>query len=500
MTIGNSMAPSEAPGPDRTAARQAPAFAKKSPGPFRSPNHEFLAATLEVLETPRSPIAAPFALFVGIIFIAAITWSYFGWLDIHAVAQGVIRPSGRAKTVQPVDRGRVISIRVENGSSVNAGDELLELDPTGTLADLQIKAQDLESSKAEVARRRAEIASARRPDFQAVPIEFESRTPLDLRLSEEAVLAAELAQLAASKASLEAQLNESLATKERLTASIDSRAKLIALGVERIKLRGEWKEGGFGSQALVIDAQQQLQTQLTTDAGDRGQLIETAAAIATLKRKADETVAKFIADQNQKLSDAERKQNQLLKEFIDAQVRNEHTRITAPISGTVQQLAVTTVGQIVASGQSLMTIVPVDAPIEIEAKMENKDIGFVKAGQPAVVKIDAFPFTHYGTINGTVVKVSSDAIDTRDSANSNRQANGANNNQGTNSAPSSPTEYLAFPVVIALAQSSIYVDGKQVPLSSGMGATVEIKTGKRRALDYLLSPLREIASNAAHER
>lgn len=499
MTIGNSTAPPEAPTSDLDP-RPAAKLTQNTSRSYRSRNHEFLAATLETLETPRSPIASQFAIFVGTVLIAAVAWSYFGWLDIHAVAQGVVQPSGRAKSVQPVGRGRVIAIRVENGSIVTAGTELIKLDSTETLADLKVKTRDLEDSKAEVARRKAAIVSARRPDLQVASIDFEANTPAEVRSREEAILAADLTLLAATRASLEAQLSENLSTRERLTASLNSRANLIALARERVELRGGWKDGGFGSQALIIDAQQQLQIQLTTDAGDRGQLIETVAAISTLRRKGDETVAKFLAEQNQKLSEAERKQSRLLRDLVEAKIKNEHTIIAAPISGSVQQLAVTTIGQVVASGQSLMTIVPNDAPIEIEAKLENKDIGFVKVGQPAAVKIDAFPFTHYGTLKGTVVKISSDAIDSRDSTSTNRQGNSPGNGQGTNSARPSPTNYLAFSVVIVLDQRSIFVDGSEVPLSSGMGATVEIKTGKRRAIDFLLSPLREIASNAAHER
>ena len=145
-----------------------------------------------------------------------------------------------------------------------------------------------------------------------------------------------------------------------------------------------------------------------------------------------------------------------------------------------------------------MTIVPLASPIEIEALIENKDIGFVEAGQPVVVKIESFPFTRYGTVDGAVVKVSRDAVDDREAS--------ALSDPKASTRPQSATAELAknqnlvFPATIALAKTVIDVGGKDIALSPGMAVTVEVLTGKRRALDYILSPLREVASSSAHER
>jgi hemolysin D len=146
-----------------------------------------------------------------------------------------------------------------------------------------------------------------------------------------------------------------------------------------------------------------------------------------------------------------------------------------------------------------MIIVPLDTPLEIETMVLNKDIGFVQVGQSAVVKVDAFPFTRYGTIDGSVTKVSSEAVDMRDAPNlsdasASVKAQGMTSNSGTN------RPELAFPVTIKLARQAIEVDGREVNLSPGMTVTVEIKTGTRRVIDYLLSPLREVVSQTAHER
>lgn len=392
--------------------------------------------------------------------------------------------------VQPFELGKVVAINVANGVRVNAGDVLLELDPTESRADREAQARDLEASKAEVARRTVAIQAARNKSLQSRSIVFAPGTDDMVRKREQDVLATDLAQLASSQASLKAQLAEKLAAKERLTASINARAKLITLAKEHIVMRQTLEDKGVGSRMLSIEAQQQLETQMTSDAGDRGQLLETDAAIYTLNRKIEETTAQFIADQTQKLAEAERKGDRLAQDLVKAQSKSDRTRLAAPITGTVQQLNVTTIGQVVTSGQALVTIVPLEGPIEIEAMIANKDIGFVEAGQSAVVKVEAFSFARYGTVKGKVAKVSRDAFDERDANNLSDAANATKPRGATISQPPS-TQTLVFPATITLDRPTITIDGKEVPLTPGMAVTVEITTGSRRAIDYVLSPLRE---------
>jgi hemolysin D len=490
-------------GPGKPAAPAPVPPAAKPPAPPPTPRKpadpEFLPAALEILVTPPSPIARALLLAICALFAFALAWSYFGWIDIHALAPGKVQPSGRSKVVQPFEPGRVVAIHVDNGSQVNAGDVLLELDPTETAADREAQARDLEAAGAEVARRKTAIAAARSAALAPTPIEFPRDVTPAVRAREASVLLADLDQLRSTVASLKGQLAEKAATKQRLDATIAAREKLIALARERVAMRQDIDAKGAGSRALTIEALQQLETQLTTDAGDRGALIETDAAMASLQRKIAETVSQFIADQSQKLAEVERKRDRLVQELIKAQSKSDRTQLRAPIAGTVQQLSVTTVGQVVTSGQSLLTLVPSDAPIEIEAMIANKDIGFVEVGQPAVVKVEAFPFTRYGTIAGEVAKVSRDAVDERDAANLSDAANAVKPQAGGSAQPPRP-QNLVFPATIHLSQRTIAIDGKDVPLTAGMAVTVEIKTGQRRAIDYLLSPLREVATQAARER
>lgn len=463
-------------------------------------DREFLPAALELLETPPSPIRVAGIWLICIGFATALTWSYLGWLDIHAIAYGRIQPSGRSKVVQPLEPGRVVAIAVENGSRVSAGDVLVELDPTETGADREALAGDLESARAEVARRQVAIASVRDNTYEPRATAFPAGISGPIRRREGDVLAADLTQLASTRASLLAQHAERSAARDRLTASISAREKLLALTQERVDMRATLNDKGALSRALVIDSLLQHESQATTQIGERGQLAEAVASLGTIERKLEEVASQFITDQTQKLADAERKADRLEQELIKAQSRNERAKLRAPIAGTVQQLAVTTVGQVVTTGQALMTIVPMDSPIEIEVMIQNKDIGFVEPGQSAAVKIEAFPFTRYGSIDGTVLKVSRDAVDEREA--------GALSDPGSAVKPQSATtatapvkmQGLVFPATIGLSRRSINVDGKDIPLSPGMAVNVEIRTGQRRAIDYVLSPLREVVASSGHER
>jgi hemolysin D len=463
-------------------------------------DREFLPAALELLETPPAPLRLAAIVFVCVAFTTSLAWGYFGYLDIHAVAPGRIQPSGRSKTVQPLEPGRIVQIAVENGSDVKAGDVLLELDPTETGADQEAQARELDSMRAEAERRRAAIAAAMDARFEPPPISFPPGTSEPTQRREMSVIAAELGQIAASRASLQAQHAEHRATQERLVASISARERLLALTKERVVMRKTLNDKGSLSRALVIDSLLQYETQVTTQVGEQGQLAEIEATLKKLERKIEETTSQFIAEQTQKLAEAERKVDRLQQELIKAHSKNERATLRASISGTVQQLAVTTVGQVVTTGQSLMTIVPVSGAIEIEAMIQNQDIGFVEAGQSAVVKIESFPFTRYGTIDGTVTKVSRDAVDERDANALGDPGSSLKTQSMTSGASSSKGQSLVFPATIHLNRRSINIEGKDIPLSPGMAVTVEIRTGERRAIDYILSPLREITGSWGHER
>jgi len=460
---------------------------------------EFLPAALEILETPPSPAATTLMLGICGMFVAALLWAVIGKLDIHAVAQGKIQPSGRTKVVQPLEPGRIAAIHVQSGQRVAAGDVLVELDPTDSAADLTALERELESTTAESLRRKAVVDAIRGQDSKLPSIGFPAGIGPRIRQRETDQMIAEVLQFRATADSIKAQMAEKEATKQRLALSIEARRKVLGLSKERVGMREEIKTRGAGSRALIIEAELQYENFRTTDASERGQLMETDAAIDALDKRLKQAEGQFVAEQTQKAAEADRRRDRLEQEIVKARSKRDRTQLRAPADGLVQQVEVSTLGQVVASGQSLMSVVPIDAPLEVEAMVANKDIGFVRPGQRAIVKVEAFPFSRYGSIEAEVVRISTDAVEDRN-VTAMMDAASAARPQASGSSNAPPGQNLVFPAVVKLSRRVIDVDGKDVPLSPGMAVTVEIKTGERRAISYVLSPLREILSKSAHER
>lgn len=460
---------------------------------------EFLPAALEIRDTPASPLATGFVWLVAAGLAAAILWSSLARLDIFAVASGRVQVSGRSKVAQAFDTGKVRSVLVQNGSAVKAGDMLVELDPTEAEADLEGRRVQLEATEAEVARREVQIAAL---EAQAPPGEpaFPATVGAAVRQREAAVLKAELGQYLATRESMLAQIAERSAQAERFTSSIAARQRLMAVLRERATMRETLASKSAGTRAAVIDAVQLVEQTSADLAYDQGQLVEVRAAATSLDRRLDQLMQESIAAQVQKLAEAAQKRDALRQEVVKATLKLDRTRIVAPLDGTVQQLAVTTLGQVVSPGSALLVVVPSGGTIEIEALVQNKDVGFVTPGQHATVKVDAFPFTRYGTLDGTVVRVSRDAIDERDASGSSDSLSVARGS-GVSPVSGTPrTQNLVFPVTVELVRDTIVTESGDVRLSPGMTATVEIRTGSRRVIDYVLAPVRETVSQAGHER
>ncbi len=488
-------------------------------------DREFLPAALEILETPPAPAPVAFMLTICAVFLIALVWSVFGRLDVYAVAPGKVEVVGHAKVIEPLDPGRVIAIDAADGARVKAGDLLIELDPAEALADEKAANDAMYSNLAEVARRNFAVAAVRamkqkfeaKQDDQATASEFSSlesiaadadqnlrfadAIPQFIRARELAVLRADLDQLADSLADLDKQRAQKKATRKRLDMSIAFQVSLIDTLTQLLKTRQEAIDLHVGTKINLYDARQQLERSQSSLASDQGQLIETDAALAELEGQKTKLVAQFIADNQNKASDAARKADEAHESAAKAEARLARTRLYAPIDGVVQQLAVTTVGQVVTTGQQLMTISPRGGRLQVEALVPNIDIGFVKLGQAASVKVDAFPFTRFGVLHGKVVSIAPEAVDeqTAKRALANVTA-GANSATAQSSGAPGQPDVFVFPVTIALDEATIRVGDADIPIAPGMTTTVEIKTQDRRVIDYLLSPLAKISSEAFRER
>lgn len=459
---------------------------------------EFLPAALEILETPPSPNKIAFLVSICAFVVVALIWSYVGRVDIIASARGKIQPAGRVKIIQPAETGKVVMVAVRNGEKVKEGDVLLELDAVDTQADEAGAVSGFDSYRAEALRRLAVLHAAEDPDFKIEPVQWPDDIPQTNRVRENRVLAGDVAQLAANVASFDAQIKQKEAEHQRLADMLVAQKTLIDVLQQRVDMRASLVKSGAGPVASLIDAQETLGYHSTNYATTKGQLGEAAAGVEVMKRDRTKTIDNFIADNRQKLADAERQAADFEQKVAKARAHLSHLTLRSPIAGTVTAATVTSPGQVVTVGEEVMRIVPSDAALEIEAYLENKDIGFVKLGQEAQVKIESFPFTRYGSLSATVTRISTDAIPEQDA----QQIEGdpAKATKSSGFAGAQRTQNLVFPVTLIPDHRAMEVEGVKVPLSPGMAVTVEIRTGSRRILEYVFSPLVETASKALKER
>jgi hemolysin D len=461
-------------------------------------DRRFLPADLEILETPPSPVRLALILVISALVIGAIFWAYFGRMDIVAVAHGKIAPTGRVKVIQPLEPGKVAAILVGNGHHVKVFQTLIEMDAGDAKAEQAEAQADYDSYRAEALRRRYAVAAARGRNLSPGAIDWNREELEPFREREERVLVGDLNKLAHAVASYDAQITQKEVERDRADDTIAEQSKLIAFSQQRVGMRSELEKKGLGSKAALIDAEETLRSNQMQLAVRRAQRDDAAANIDVLTRDRDKAYADFIADNEQKLAEAQRQVDDWRQRLIKASLKLARTNLTSPIDGVVYGLSVSTIGQVVASGDELLRVVPEEAALEVEAYLANQDIGFVKPGQSAVVKIESFPFTRYGILPAMVTGLSSDAIPEPEALLN--QAGASKGPTGKASAGAQPTQNLVFPVTLQLERDHMMIDGERASLRPGMAVTVEIATGSRRILEYMFSPLVETASEAMKER
>ena len=462
---------------------------------------DFLPVALQVVYTPPSRWRRLLAYALCGVITAAILWSVFGHLHLFAIAPGEFQARGGSQLIEPLEAGQVSAVPVANGSHVDKGGLVLQLDPTAARAAKTIFEALLANARAEVIRRGAAVLSARAPVIdQNAPIAWSGDIPADVKTREETVLHADLAQLAATIANLEATLKSDEATRDKYVANIAAQQTLIESRTKRTAMHETLAKQGWDSRAMVLQSQEPLRQDQVNLTNYQGSLEEAKAAIPVLENQIAQARESFVADNVDAAATAERQVTDLTERLKKADLTLANLSLRAPVAGVVQSLAVTNIGQSVTIGEKLMQIVPDGVPLEIEAYVLNTDIGFVRVGQPVTIKVDTFPFTRYGTIEGRVTRVGADAI-TGKAALLQQRDDATTPSKGALSVTGAAeqTTDLVFPVTVVPAKFSINVDGRDAPLTTGMSVVVEIETERQRAITYILYPLTHVFLGSARQ-
>ncbi|MFT3815606.1 MAG: HlyD family type I secretion periplasmic adaptor subunit [Acidovorax sp.] len=420
---------------------------------LRADEAEFLPAVLAVQESPPSRSLRWIAWLLVLMVIAATAWAMLGRMDIVVSADGKLIPSERSKTIAAVDTGSVVALQVRDGQAVKAGDVLLQLDTS---------ALDAERDKALGEKNEAALTLARNQALlQAVRLGKPPALPRLQALNHEYGATLDATRWQAAYLHVQGQYQDYVAKRKKLSDDIQHYSTALPLAVEQAASYKALAATNDVSRDAWMDKERtrlHLQAQLQEARNQRD-------ALAT-------EISRTALDQ---IAEARRIASTSTQEALRAASTSRLRTLKAPVDGTVQQLAVHTLGGVVQAAQPIMQIVPSGGPLEVEAFIENKDKGFVRSGQNVAVKVSTFEYTKYGTLPGKVTHVSQDAI---------------------------PDEKrgLIYAVKVLLDKTTLHVDGKTTPVTPGMAVNVEIKTGDRRIIEYVLSPLLRHTHEALRER
>ena len=369
--------------------------------------------------------------FTAIAFFSFLLWAYFSEIDQVARAPGVVIPSSKIQIIQSKDGGVLLALPVGAGDRVEKGQIIAQFDVTDAEADYREAKARAAGLEARMVRLRAEIYG-RLPDFSSLSREF----PQFIE-SQEALY---LKRTAAQK--------DEIASLERILALVE----------EEIAMNEPMEKQGDVSKTELL----------------------------RLQRQEAELVSQIINTRNEYFEDAQAEYNELEGELegitqvlVQRRRQLRQQTLTAPVAGVVKNVRVTTEGGVIRPGEDVMEIVPIEDDLVIEAKVSPADIGFIALGQDAAVKIDAFDYTIYGDLAGTLFYISADTLE-------------ENTRQGD----------LPFYRVHVRTDGKRFsaVPNKDLQILSGMTATVEIRTGKNTILNYLLKPIAKTLVESMGER
>ena len=436
-----------------------------TPPDLKAHESEFLPSALALQMMPVSPAGRWVARMLMALLLALLLWSVLGKMDIIVNATGKIIPSDYSKTIASVETARVDGLFVKEGQSVVAGDLLIELDTRMSDRERDKATGDRETALLQVARSRALLAS----------VEANRLVPMV------GVKGVSVERVADARRYLESQWQDFEAKLIRLDGEITRYKRQLPLIAERVNdYKVLARDHDVSLHALLEKEQEQIELE--------GRLADVTnqrqAHISETRKNAEEALNEGVRVAQSSGQDAER-----------AAAHSDLLRLKAPVAGTVQQLTVHTVGGVVQSAHPIMVIVPRQHQVEVEAFIENKDVGFVMEGQHAQVKIETFDYTKYGTVSGRVSHVSRDAIESNTQTGSGASVQAQQDGTKKDS-PKGPM----YAIKVVLDHSAMIIDGRQMALTPGMSVSIEIKTGSRRIIEYFLSPLMQHAHESFNQR
>ena len=414
-------------------------------------SHQFQPLLAEIEEDPGSPLGPVTFWIVVAVFSFFVGWALLGQVDVVVSARGKVVPLGQVKLIQPLTGGVVGQILVKEGDFVRKGQALVEIDPSTTAPQLESSQKTLAHVELEQARLQA--ATGQGQFSQGAGNDSGTQARL----------------YAASVASLQKQLR----AKEKAFAALGQQiqAKQVeAHQAQETLVINQAKEARLKAVVDIIarDDYEKVQTEILTQQNKLKSLSHELEQLRFQQQQTQDEMAylqeNFESTSLNELSDKEKQITQLKANIQETAFKNTRQTLVAPVDGYVNELFVHTVGGVVTSAQKILSIVPAKAPLRVQALVLNKDIGFIKVGMPVAIKVDTYDFQKYGTLKGQVTQIDKDSKD-------------------------DPKQGPVYTVQVLPQQQDLMVDGHWRHLSTGLSVTAEVKTGKRRIIEFFIYPL-----------
>ncbi|GGH05253.1 HlyD family type I secretion periplasmic adaptor subunit [Glycocaulis albus] len=433
---------------------------------------QFLPAALEIMDTPPRPLGRIVLWTIIATAIAALLWASLSRVDVVAVAEGRLTPVGRLQSVETLEAGTVRAIHVREGQQVRAGEALVELDTTFTEADVSAARSELETARLQ--RRRALALLAWADEGEIDWSEEASLSPA-IQTAEARLVRARIREHQTRLASMVQRREGALAARDESRASLSGIEITLPLIRRQYENHAALAEEGFAPHQRVDELEERLNSLRASAAGAREAIRRATAEAAMIEQDMETALESFTAQAAAELSEAESIIASRTEILAKAEARSALQTLAAPVDGTVNAIAVTTIGEVAQPGEPVITLVPAGGELYVEAFLLNRDVGFVAVGQEVRIKLEAFPFMRYGYLDGIVEQISPDAI--------------VDQHRG-----------LVYPARVRISANNLRVNGEMPVLAAGMAATAEIRTGRRRVIAFLLSPVMRTMSEAGRER
>ena len=422
-------------------------------------------------EIESLPMASHMILWLSAAFVfIAIIWANFATLDEVAHAEGRVIPSGQIQVVQNLEGGILSEVNIKAGDSVSAGQILLLLDDTRFASSFREGTLSVLTLRARVARLEAEIDEI---PFTSIPgFSEEHQDILDdeilLYMSRQQELESSLSILRQQRTQYEQGLAELRAAKNKLTRN-------AALAKKELEITAPLVKSGAVSQVELLRLQAAVNDSL-------GQLEETSiaipgseAAVAEANQKIAERRQQFQSATQAELNEAKTDLSRLNISNVALEDRVNRTTVKSPVDGTVNQVLVNTIGAVIQPGMDLIEIVPSNDTLLVEAHIRPSDIAFIHPGGKATVKLTAYDFSIYGGLDSVLEVISADSI---------------TDERG---------EHF-FRIRVRTSKNHLGTSENPLPIIPGMVATVDIMTGQKTVMDYILKPLKRAQAAALTER